>query len=81
LNAQRRRLFIQMTAERYKQIKAGVTRHRREEALIAEMASVKPTPEIEATDWKFDITPEQLGDFLESLNAELASEDGSLQVV
>jgi hypothetical protein len=70
-----------MTAERHKQIKAGVMRHRREEALIAELASVKSAPEIESTDWNFDITPKQLGDFLESLNAELASEDGSPYVV
>jgi hypothetical protein len=70
-----------MTAERYKQIKAGVQRHGREEALIVEMASVKPAREIEPTDWNFDITAEQLGDFLESLNAELASEDGSPQIV
>lgn len=61
--------------ERCRQIGPEVMRLTRQSALIAKMANVRPTPEIEQTDWNFGITSEQLEGFLAALNAELAADD------
>jgi hypothetical protein len=61
-----------MFRERLAEIKAGLKCIKRQRALFVEMATVKPVADGTRN---FGITPEQLEDFLESLNAELAADD------
>ena len=61
-----------MSEERYAE------RIKRQRKLIAEMLAAKPAPEIVPTDWNFGLTPDQLDDFLQTLNAEVAAEEQSI---
>jgi hypothetical protein len=61
-----------LTEERYAE------RIKRQRKLIAEMLAAKPVPEIVPTDWNFGLTPDQLDDFLQTLNGELAAEEQSI---
>lgn len=64
-----------ITPKHSAEIREKAMRHRRQKALIAEMATVKP---VEDRTWNFGLTPAQLDDFLKSVNAEIDAEDQSI---
>jgi len=64
-----------MSVERFQEFIAGVEHISPIRALIAEIQAVKTARVVQPTDWNFGLTPEQLTDFLETLNAEMAADD------